>query len=249
VRRTACTAGRLWTAGLLLVVALGVPAGAAAQPSAAGMTEPSPPEPDAARGYETVPDDDTPGLFLPRLLLLPARAILQVATFPIKALGGALSSSGLLQRMARGLHEERYLIPVFGVDPSLGLNAGFRAAHGNPFHHGGCFTYRAAYGSANEQVYALTIRSRDPYLVPEYSGWSYHLAAHYEILPRKHYYGLSNVSFHDRLTYHTRERYLFSGSLRFAPQPWMRWDLTISAHRNQISPLLHSSLISLKKNL
>ncbi|MCK4412324.1 MAG: BamA/TamA family outer membrane protein [Candidatus Eisenbacteria sp.] len=235
MRRRSCNAGLLGAVGLLLVMGLAPPQ-AAAESRLPTRTEQAPPDPDGARGFETPPDGNAAGLFLPRLLLHPARAAIQVATFPVKTLGGVLSSTGLLQRMAWGLQRERYLIPVFAVDPSLGINAGFRAAHGNPLHRGGCITYRVAYGGPTEQVYAITFRSRDPYLTPERSGWSYHLSAHYEIIPEKHYFGRSNVSLRDRLTYYTRERYLFLGSLRYAPQRWMRWDVTVSAHRNQISP-------------
>jgi hypothetical protein len=240
VKGTGYTAGRHQAAGLLLaallaVIPLALPGTAGAAP-ADGEGRTAPPEPDGARGYEIAPASGSGASFLPRLLLLPARAAVQVATFPVKTLGGAISSTGWLQRMARGLRTERYLIPVFGVDPSLGLNAGFRAAHGNPFDHRGCVTYRAAYGATNEQVYAFTIRSRDPHLVPLRTGWAYRLAAHYEVFPRKLYFGIGNNSRHMHRTYYARERYLFSGSLRYAPHRWMRWDLTLTAHRNQIFP-------------
>ena len=193
------------------------------------------PAPNGARGFTRPPEDPAQAtLFVPRLLLSPARLGLRVATLPVRAAGALLSPSGYLQRWARTVHSHSYLIPLAGVDPSLGTNVGLRAAHGNPLDSRGCVTYRLAYGGTREQLFALTLRSRDPYLLPYEDGWSYRLTARYEVIPDKHYFGLGNVSRRKDLTFYTLERYLFLGTLRYAPSRWMRWDFSLSAHRSQI---------------
>jgi hypothetical protein len=228
--------GRLWSRAalgsalfLLLFTAVAVADGARAE------TTP-PAGPDGARGYQAVPrPSGESALLVPRLLLLPVRAAVQIATFPVKTLGGAVSSTGLFDRMARAHERGVYLIPVAGVDPSLGRTFGLRAGHGNPFDRRGVFTYRAAFGGTKEQLYSLTIRSRDTELLPYRDGWSYKLLAKYELLPDKHYFGLGNPSRRDKLSFYTLEQYLFLGTLRFAPARWMACDLTFAVHRNQLS--------------
>jgi outer membrane protein assembly factor BamA len=170
------------------------------------------------------------------LLLLPVRAAIQVGTYPVKAVSGVLSSSGLFDRLARAHERGVYLIPVPGVDPSLGLNLGLRAGHGSPVDPHGIITYRAAYGGTREQLYSLTVRSRDAELLPYRDGWSYKLMAKYEILPRKHYFGIGNLSDRADVSYYTLEQYLYLGTLRYAPSRWMACDLTFAVHRNQLRP-------------
>lgn len=190
--------------------------------------------PGGARGYEKPPSrtGQRAGLLLPRLVLLPARIGIQVATFPVRVLTGMTSSQGLIDRVTRGVRLDQYIVPVVGLDPTLGRNAGFRAGHLNPFHSRSCVTYRAAYGGTKEQVYALTFRNRNP----RKAGWSYRLTAKYEIIPDHNYFGIGNTTDRDHWTYYTQERYLFLGKLGWAPRSWMRWDLAVAIHRNQIGP-------------
>jgi len=193
-------------------------------------------EPYAARGLESAPPaaPGGAGAQAARILLFPARAAVQAGTFPLRAIGGALSRSGWLQRMARGYERDRYLVPVAGIDPLPGTNVGLRIGHGSFLDADGCVTYRLAYGGKREQLYAATLRSRDVDLLPYRAGWSYRLTAKYEVIPRKHYFGLGNVSRREDLCFYGRERYLFLGSLRHAMSPWARWDLTLAHQRSQI---------------
>jgi len=196
-----------------------------------------PAEPDGARGYAVPPKPaGESALLVPRLLLLPARAAIQVGTYPVKAASGVLSSTGIFDRMARAHERGTYLIPVPCVDPSLGVNFGLRAGHGSPFDPHGIMTYRAAYGGTKEQLYSLTVRSRDAELLPYGDGWSYKLMAKYEVLPQKRYFGIGNLSRRADLSYYTMEQYLFLGTLRYAPSRWMACDLTVAVHRNQLGP-------------
>lgn len=193
--------------------------------------------PDGARGYATPPKPaGETALLVPRLLLLPVRAAIQVGTFPVKAASGVLSSTGIFDRWARAHERGVYLIPAPGIDPSLGLNLGLRAGHGNPFDPNGLITYRAAYGGTKEQLYSLTVRSRDTELLPYRDGWSYKLMAKYEVLPQKHYFGVGNLSRRADISYYTLEQYLYLGTLRYAPSRWMACDLTFAVHRNQLRP-------------
>jgi outer membrane protein assembly factor BamA len=169
-------------------------------------------------------------------LLLPVRAAILAGTYPLKAASGPLSSSGIFDRMAQAHERGRYLVPVAFVDPSFGLNVGWRAGHGSPFDPNGIFTYRVAYGGTKEQVYTFTIRSRDTELLPYREGWTYRLMAKYAISPRKHYFGIGNLSQRNDLTYYTLEQYLYLGTLRYATSRWMACDLTLAAHRNQLRP-------------
>jgi len=220
--------GAAWV--LLLGAACACAAGVRAETS-------EPAGPDGARGYEAEPKPaGETALLVPRLLLLPVRAAIQVGTYPVKTVSAVLSSSGLFDRLARAHERGVYLIPVPGVDPSLGLNLGLRAGHGNPFDPNGIITCRAAYGGTQEQLYSLTVRSRDIELLPYRDGWSYKLMAKYEILPRKQYFGIGNLSRHDRQTFYTLEQYLYLGTLRYAPSRWMACDLTFAVHRNQLRP-------------
>jgi len=191
-------------------------------------------EPGGARGYASPPDQagKDAALFLPRVLLLPFRIATHVATAPLRVTAGAISSSGLIERMGRGFRDDRYFIPTFFVDPDPGLNVGFRAGHGNPFHQGSCITYRAAWGGSEDQVYALTLRDRRP----ESVGWHYRLTAKYEIRSRQSYFGLGNISTYVYRTFYTNERYVFLGKLGYKPEPWMSWDLAVGIHRDQPSP-------------
>jgi hypothetical protein len=226
-------------AALLLALLTGMEAWAAGTPvgAEADSRAGAPADPDGARGYRAQPRQSGESWQLvPRLLLLPARAAVQLATWPIRTLGGTVSSTGLFDRLARAHERGVYLVPVAGVDPSLGGNFGFRAGHLNPLDRRGVITYRAAFGGTKEQLYSLTLRSRDPHLLPYRAGWSYKLLAKYEILPDKHYFGLGNTTRRNDITYYTLEQYLFLGTLRYAPMRWMACDLTLAVHRNQISP-------------
>jgi hypothetical protein len=196
----------------------------------------TPRAPETVRGYEEPPGHATERafLFLPRLILFPVRAGLHVATFPVETIAGQLSSAVPFDKVGRRIKNERYFIPLFGVDPRLGINAGFRAATRNPFHHRGTVTYRAAYGGATDQVYAITFRSRDPKMIPYRNGWTYRLTAKYENTCRHPYFGFGNESSRDSLTYYDQERHLFLGALSYAPSDWMRWDLTLSKHGTRI---------------
>ena len=202
-----------------------------------GANATAPPDPDGARGYSVAPaPEGGTATRTARLLLFPARAAVHVGTWPIRTAATIISPSGLLQRMAHGYQQGRYFVPVFGIDPVPDWNAGLRAAHGSFFDRAGLITYRAAYGGSREQLYALTFRSRDDELIPYRPGWSYRLTAKWEVLPNKHYFGMGNLSHRFDLTYYTRERYLFLGSLRYAQTSWMRWDLTLAVQRSMISP-------------
>ncbi|MFH1142925.1 MAG: BamA/TamA family outer membrane protein [Candidatus Eisenbacteria bacterium] len=196
----------------------------------------APPTPWGARGLAEPPRERGEGLlFVPRLALLPVRAALHAGTLPVRLAGALLSPTGLLQRWARGVRGEgSYIIPLVGVDPSWGANIAVRAGHESPLHAGDCIAYRLAFGGTREQIYSVTLRSRDPFLLPYTEGWSYRLTARYAILPDRHYFGRGNFSDRDNLAFYTLEQYLFLGSLRYAPTSRMRWDLTFSSHRNQI---------------
>lgn len=242
---------KLWiSATLLALIGAGGLCPAAAQPEGGAppeapgpaATEASRPAaaeaagPHGARGLVSAPADPPGGVAAQaaRILLFPVRAALEVGTFPLREAGGAISSTGLLQRMARGYESGRYLVPVFGVDPLPGANVGLRIGHGSFFDPRGCVTWRLAYGGTDEQLYALTLRSRDAELIPYRSGWSYRVTAKYEIVPRKSYFGLGNLSRREDLCYYARERYLLLATLRRALTPWVRWDLTAAIQRSQI---------------
>jgi hypothetical protein len=233
---------------LLLMLPLSSVGGGASAQTVPGSTDtaepivtletnaPASPEPFAARGLAGTGDAQTTGSGsrVARIALFPVRAAVQLGTFPLRTIGGALSSTGWLQRMARGYAHDRYLVPVAGVDPSPGRNFGLRAGHGSFFDRDGCVTYRLAFGGTKEQLYAVTLRSRDAELTPYRSGWSYRLTAKYEIIPDKTYFGLGNASDRDSLAYYTRERYLLLASLRYALTSWVRWDFTAALQRSQI---------------
>ncbi len=210
-------------------------AGARAQSIAPGQqaTEAAEPDPGAARGYERPPGHaaERSALLLPRVILLPLRIGLHVVTVPVRTVAGMMSSSGLPERAARGLRADKYFIPVAGLDPSLGANAGFRAGHISPFHDRGCVTYRAAWGGTKEQVYALTMRSREM----RAKGWTYRLTAKWEVIPDHNYFGIGNSTPYAARTYYTEEKYLFLGTLGYAPSRSLRFDLTLSHHRSLIS--------------
>jgi hypothetical protein len=194
-------------------------------------------EPFGARGLQRLPDEPHSGTGsrAARILLFPARAAVQAGTFPVRTIGGALSSTGILQRMASGYEEDRYIVPVAGVDPTPGRNGGLRIGHGSPFDANGCVTYRLAFGGTKEQLFAVTMRSRDLDLTPLRAGWAYRVTAKYEIIPDKQFFGLGNLSRRADLTYYTRERYLFLATLRHAMSTWVRWDLTAALQRSQLS--------------
>ncbi len=236
-----------WSALVLLFV-VGVPllgpphaSGQDMAPGATPSTLCATAEPNGARGYSIPPAEAShTSLLLPRALLAPARLALYAGTLPVRAIGGLLAPSGIVDRLARAHARERYFVPVAFVDPSLALNAGFRAAHGNPLDPLGCISYRAAIGGTKKQLYSLTIRSRDVELTPYREGWSYKLLARYEIIPDKHYFGIGNTSRRNDLTYYTRERYLFLGTFRYAQTRSLRWDLTLALHRDQIEPAAYA---------
>ena len=190
-------------------------------------------DPDGARGYEQAPGHGVQrGLLLaPRLLLLPLRVGLNVATFPVRVAAGALSSSGLPERTARGFRADRYFTPVAFVDPDPGLNFGFRAGHHNPLDDQGCVTYRAAWGGTKWQVYALTLRSRDL----RHPGWTYRVTGKWEIIPNHNYFGIGNSTLYGNRTYYTSEKYLLLATLGRTLNPWTRLNLNLSHHRCLIS--------------
>lgn len=202
-------------------------------PSAADEDAADPNRPNGARGYEKTSGKggERAALLFPRLILYPARILVTAGTYPVRTIVGITSSSGLIDRTARGLRNNRYFIPVVGLDPDPGLNAGFRASHGNPLHGGGCVTYRAAWGGTKRYIAAMTFRSRDL----ELSKWTYRLTGKYEIIPDHHYFGIGNVSLYANRTFYTDERYLLLGKFGYAPKPWMRWHLTAAMQRHQIS--------------
>ncbi len=189
-------------------------------------------EPGGARGLREAPDRDPQqaSLLVPRVLLFPARAAVYTVTYPVRTLAGLFSSSGLIERTANGVQKEQYFVPVVGLDPDPGVNAGFRAAHWNPLHDGSCITYRAAWGGTKSQVYAVTFRTRDM----ERTGFTYRLTGKYEITPYNNYFGIGNTSLRDNRAYFTDERYLFLGKFGYAPSRWMRWHLTGAVQRHQI---------------
>lgn len=229
-------------AAILALLLAGAPGPAAAQPgpdaAADASGQPGAPVtgPQGARGLAEGSETSSLGTGgqAARILLFPVRAAVEVGTFPVRALGGAVSSTGWLQRMARGYERDRYLVPVAGVDPLPGANLGLRIGHASFFDANGCITWRLAYGGTDEQLYALTLRSRDAELTPYRSGWSYRVTAKYEVIPRKSYFGLGNVSSRGKLCYYSRERYLFLATLRRALTPWVRWELTGALQRSQI---------------
>ncbi len=190
-------------------------------------------DPDGARGHEQPPSKSGQRavLFVPRVILVPVRAALYVVTYPVRTLIGPLSSTGLFDRMWRGLGRDRYFIPTFLVDPDPGLNAGFRASHLSPFHRSGCVTYRLGYGGSQDFVTALTLRSRNRRKL----GWSYRLTGKYEIIPDHNYFGIGNTALYKSRTYYTNERLLALGKVRYSPRPWMFWDVALSYHHNQLS--------------
>lgn len=197
----------------------------------------APPVPYGARGLAALPRERMSGaLFLPRLALLPARAALRAVTLPVRWTGAMLSPTGLLQTWAQGIPCGPYIVPLVGVEPELGANVALRAAHGSPFDAAGCITYRLAYGGTREQLYGITARSRDVLLTPYENGWGYALTARYDVVPDKAFFGLGNATLRDRQTFYTLERYLFLGTLHYAPTGRMRWDFTLSARRDQIRP-------------
>ncbi len=149
--------------------------------------------------------------------------------WPGPSSGGSLAA--LIQRTISKVESDRYFIPTLFVDPRLGLNFGFRASHLNPIHHGGCITYRAAFGGTVRQLYAVTIRSRNEHR----RGFTYRLQAKYELIPDHYYFGLGNLSRREDLTYYTQERYLFMAKFGFAPSQSLTFHGVVSAHRNQIS--------------
>lgn len=206
----------------------------AAGPAVAGEGgEPlSPNEPDGARGLRQTPGDgaEQASLLVPRVLLFPVRAAVYTATYPVRTVAGLFSSSGLIERTANGVQRDQYFVPVVGIDPDPGANAGFRASHWNPLHDGSCITYRAAWGGTKWQVYALTLRTRDL----QRTGFTYRLTAKYEITPYNNYFGIGNTSARDSRAYFTNERYLFLGKFGYAPARWMRWHLTGAIQRDQI---------------
>jgi hypothetical protein len=225
--------GRRLALGLLLLATLAA-AGSAARADGAPPAS-TPPGPDDARGYKAPPHERGEGaLLVPRLLLLPVRAGMQLAMIPVKAAAGALSPTGVFDRMARAHERGTYLIPVALVDPSFGANLGLRAGQRSPFDRQGVVTCRAAVGGTQRMVFSLTLRSRDAHLLPYRAGWSYKLMAKYERLPDKHFCGLGNLSRRIDLAYYTLRQYLFLGALRYAPAPWMACDLTAAVHRNQV---------------
>ena len=67
------------------------------------------------------------------------------------------------------------------------------------------------------------------------TGWSYRLTGKYEIIPDHNYFGTGNRTDRDHWTYYTQEKYLLLAKLGWAPTKQMRWDLSFSTHRNQIS--------------
>ena len=193
------------------------------------------PVPYGARGYASAPRHGKNGtLFLPRLALLPARVALRAVTLPVRWTGALLSPTGWLQNSARAVPGGPYVVPLIGIEPEFGPNLGLRIAHGSPFDPAGCLAYRLAYGLDHDQLYSVTARSRDMLLTPEARGWSYALSARYDLVPDKHFFGLGNATLRDRLTYYTLERYILSSTLRYAPTERMRWDFTLSAHRDQM---------------
>ena len=207
----------------------------------AGSTDPpDPADPGGARGYRKAPStgSDAAARALPQLLLLPARIALNVVTYPVRVLGGAISGSGVVDHIAYGMADHRYFLPVAGVDPSFGRNAGFHAAHHSSFDRGGYIHYRAAWGGTKEHLYAIRFASRQPFKV----GWTYNFLAKYEIIPDKHYFGLGNISRYEDRTFYTDERYLFLGKIGYSPVRGLRWDLTYGIDRHQIE---HAAYITL----
>ena len=223
-------------AGLMLLLALWPSIAMAEEPTAApGAADLSAAStPNGARGYATPPDrsSGTATRLLPRLVLFPARFALYAATYPVRTTAGIFSSTGLLDKAASGFRQDRYFIPIAGIDPSLGKTYGFRAGHLNPFHNGSCVTYRAAYGGSKEYVAAITLRSRNPRQL----GWSYRLTGKVETIPKNNYFGRGNSSFYKNRSFYLQERYLLLGTLSLALNRWQRWDLTVGIHRNQIQP-------------
>jgi len=199
---------------------------------------PASPAPNGARGFLQEPGEGSQaGLLVPRVLFFPARVALQAATLPVRFAGSLLSPTGFPQDWTRAVDCERpYFVPLLGVDPTIGATAAVRLGHDNPYDPNGCVTYRLSYGGIGEQIYSLTLRSRDPYLPPYQDGWSYRLLARYEVMSDRHYFGRGNVSRHKDRTLYTQERYLALASLCYAPSDWMRWDFSLSAHRRQIRP-------------
>lgn len=218
---------------VILALLLFTPGFAAGFAAGKGPDEAAAPnEPGGARGLRQAPGRgaERAALLIPRVLLFPARASVYAVTYPVRTLVGPLSSSGVLERAAAGLRNDKYFIPVVGLDPDPGANAGFRAGHLNPLHKGSCLTYRAAWGGTKWQVYALTLRTREM----ERTGFTYRLTAKYETTPYNNYFGIGNNSLRENRTYYTDERYLFLGKFGYAPSRWMHWHLSGAIQRHQI---------------
>lgn len=205
---------------------------------AAGDSAPvRPPTPAEIRGAEPISRATfgRAALLLPRAILFPARVGVHVATSPAKLIAGTLTPLLPLDEVWYGLRADRYFIPTIGIDPELGLNAGFRAAHGNPLHGGGAITYRAGYGGASHQVFALTFRSHDDQLTPYRSGWGYTIRAKYENTSHHPYFGPGNESIRDSLVFYDQERFVLRGTLHYAPWRPLRCDLSAAQQRTQIA--------------
>jgi len=217
-----------------LTTAIGLPAASLADPEPAAATlSASGADPGGARGLEEASGHtgERAALLVPRLLLLPARIGLHAVTWPVRLVAGPMASRGLVERTVRGLNAERYFIPTAFVDPDPGVNFGFRAAHGSPLDDQGCVTYRAAWGGTKQQVYALTLRSRDV----RQPGWTYRLTGKWEIIPDHNYFGIGNNTSYNARTYYTSEKYLLLAKLGRAVSPDLRFDLTLSHHRCLLS--------------